>query len=204
VAQHHALHDGPKPSKSEDKLAEILRLYGEQHEQKYLAELAAKVAELGQEVINLDADRKDGDPYGVETLRERARVTKEALAEGGNVLYQPTFFREDDNGIAWVGRADFVVPVDSLGFEPEDTKLARITKVNAVLLLCSYAEYLGKILDKDPEYIHVVTGSVEEGKVSGRHDEVSAYYRRNKTDLEHAALEGRPARGSSLGLLGKY
>ena len=141
-------------------------------------------------MINLDADRKDGDPYGVETLRERARVTKDALARGGNVLYQPTFFREDDNGIAWVGRADFVVPVDSLGFEPEDTKLARIAKVNAVLQLCSYAEHLGKILDKDPEYIHVVTGSVEEGKVSVRLDEVSAYYRRIKEDLELAVLEG--------------
>ena len=70
----------------------------------------------------------------------------------------------DGSRIAWVGRADFVVPVDSLGFEPEDTKLARIAKVNAVLQLCSYAEHLGKILDKDPEYIHVVTGSVEEGK----------------------------------------
>ena len=187
---YHALHGGPKPSKSDDELADILRLYGEQHEQKYLADLTAKVAELGQEVINLDADRKDGDPYGVETLRERARVTKDALAQGGNVLYQPTFFREDDNGIAWVGRADFVVPVDSLAFEPEDTKLARIAKVNAVLQLCSYAEHLGKILDKDPEYIHVVTGSVEEGKVSVRLDEVSAYYRRIKEDLELAVLEG--------------
>jgi hypothetical protein len=98
----------------------------------------------------LDAERDDANPHAVETLRDRARQTKAALAAGGNVLYQPTFFREDDNGIAWV------------------------VKVNAILQLCSYAEYLGKIQDKDPEYIHVVTGSVEEGKVSVRLDEVSA------------------------------
>ena len=48
---YHALHGGPKPSKSDDELADILRLYGAQHEQKYLAELTAKVAELGQEEI---------------------------------------------------------------------------------------------------------------------------------------------------------
>ena len=187
---YHALHGGPKPSKNDDELADILRQYGEQHEQKYLDELRAKVAELGQGVINLDAERSDTDPYAVETLRDRAQQTKAALAAGGNVLYQPTFFREDDNGIAWVGRADFLVPVDSLTFEPEDTKLARIAKVNAILQLCSYAEHLGKIQDKDPEYIHVVTGSVEEGKVSVRLDEVSAYYRRIKDDLERAVLDG--------------
>ena len=187
---YHALHGGPKPSKSEDELADILRQYGEEHEQKYLKELSDTVAELGQGVIDLDAERDDANPYAIETLRDRAQQTKAALAAGGNVLYQPTFFREDDNGIAWVGRADFLVPVESLTFEPEDTKLARIAKVNAILQLCSYAEHLGKIQDKDPEYIHVVTGSVEEGKVSVRLDEVSAYYRRIKTDLEHAVLEG--------------
>ncbi|MGA1390189.1 MAG: TM0106 family RecB-like putative nuclease, partial [Ilumatobacteraceae bacterium] len=187
---YHALHGGPKPSKSEDELADILRQYGEEHEQKYLKELTDKVAELGQGVIDLDAERDDANPYAIETLRDRAQQTKAALAAGGNVLYQPTFFREDDNGIAWVGRADFLVPVESLTFEPEDTKLARIAKVNAILQLCSYAEHLGKIQNKDPEYIHVVTGSVEEGKVSVRLDEVSAYYRRIKTDLEHAVLEG--------------
>ena len=187
---YHALHGGPKPSKDEDELADILRQYGEQHEQKYLAELRKRVAELGQGVIDLDAERDDTNPYAIETLRDRAQQTKAALASGENVLYQPTFYREDDNGIAWVGRADFLVPVESLTFEPEDTKLARIAKVNAILQLCSYAEHLGKIQGKEPEFIHVVTGSVEEGKVSVRLNEVSAYYRRIKADLEQAVLDG--------------
>ena len=187
---YHALHGGPKPSKDEDELADILRQYGEQHEQKYLTDLRARVAELGQGVIDLDAERDDTNPYVIETLRDRAQQTKAALAAGGNVLYQPTFYREDENGIAWVGRADFLVPVESLTFEPEDTKLARIAKVNAILQLCSYAEHLGKIQGKEPEFIHVVTGSVEEGKVSVRLNEVSAYYRRIKADLEQAVLDG--------------
>ena len=187
---YRALHGGPKPSKDEDELADVLRQYGEQHEEKYLNELKEKVASLGQGVINLDTERDDADPYGIETLRDRAQQTKAALAEGGSVLYQPTFYREDENGISWVGRADFLVPVDSVNFEPEDTKLARIAKVNAILQLCSYAEHLGKIQGKEPELIHVVTGSAEEGKVSVRLNEVSAYYRRIKADLENAVLEG--------------
>ncbi|MFM9136735.1 MAG: hypothetical protein ACKOQZ_01050, partial [Actinomycetota bacterium] len=187
---YRALYGGPKPSKNEDELADILRQYGEEHEQKYLVELTKTVAELGYGMVDLDAQRDDTDPYSVETLRDRAQQTKEALAKGGNALYQPTFFREDGNGIAWVGRADFVVPVDAFTFEPEDTKLARIAKVNAILQLCSYAEHLGKIQGKEPELIHVVTGSVEEGRVSVRLNEVSAYYRRIKSDLEQAVLEG--------------
>ena len=43
---YHALHGGPKPSKNDDELADILRQYGEQHEQKYLDELRAK--EIGR------------------------------------------------------------------------------------------------------------------------------------------------------------
>ena len=187
---YRALHGGPKPSKNEDELADILRQYGEEHEQKYLVELTKTVAELGYGMVDLDAQRDDTDPYSVDTLRDRAQQTKEALAKGGNALYQPTFFRDDDNGIAWVGRADFVVPVDAFTFEPEDTKLARIAKVNAILQLCSYAEHLGKIQGKEPELIHVVTGSVEEGRVSVRLNEVSAYYRRIKSDLEQAVLDG--------------
>ena len=96
-------------------------------------------------------------------LEERAKLTAEKLADGPDAVYQPTFFSQE-NGIGWVGRADFLVATDTpsqLGnysFEPEDTKLARIAKVNAVLQLCSYAEHLTNMQGVEPEFIHVVTG----------------------------------------------
>jgi len=190
---YRAMLGGPRPSKEEDELSEILRQYGTEHEATYFEALKTHLQTINRTIVNLDSDRDQSAPYTVAALEERAKLTAEKLADGPDAVYQPTFFSQE-NGIGWVGRADFLVATDTpsqLGnysFEPEDTKLARIAKVNAVLQLCSYAEHLTAMQGVEPEFIHVVTGSAKEGKVSIRLSEVSAYFRHIKQVLQNEVL----------------
>lgn len=193
---YKSLFGGPKPSKNEDELSEILQRYGSEHESKYFETLRLHLEAIGRTITNLDAERDMSAPYSLDSLKDRAQLTKQKLYDGPNALYQPTFFNQD-GAVGWVGRADFLVATDmasKLGdysFEPEDTKLARIAKVNAVLQLCSYAEHLTNLQGVAPEFIHVVTGSPKEGvdgKVSIRLSEVSAYFRHVKATLQEAVL----------------
>ena len=191
---YHSLYGGARPSKNDDELTDILQQYGAEHEATYFAALSEQLAAVNRTIVNLDIDRDMDAPYSVAALRDRAALTAQSLSDGPNALYQPTFFSED-GGIAWVGRADFLVPTDvasllgNYSFEPEDTKLARIAKVNAVLQLCSYAEQLTKLQGTEPEFIHVVTGSAKEGKVTIRLSEVSAYFRHVKKNLQQAVID---------------
>ena len=190
---YRAMTGGKRPSKEEDELSEILRKYGTAHESAYLDALKTQLSAINRSVINLDADRDLSAPYTVAALEERAKLTADKLFAGPDAVYQPTFFKQENN-IGWVGRADFLVATDlpsklgNYSFEPEDTKLARIAKVNAVLQLCSYAEHLTAIQGVEPEFIHVVTGSSKEGKVSIRLSEVSAYFRHVKNVLQQEVI----------------
>ncbi|MFM8866897.1 MAG: TM0106 family RecB-like putative nuclease, partial [Ilumatobacteraceae bacterium] len=179
------MNGGPKPPKDDDELTEILKKYGEEHEHRYLQALQAQLAENGKSVVDLDVQRGAHGSYSTEEITARASEVAEAFAAGPNVLYQPTFFNLE-NEIGWIGRADFLIPnehssdLGQYSFEPYDTKLARIAKVNALLQLCSYAEHIAAIQGTTPEEVHIVTGSSKEGTVSVRLSEVSAYFRHVK------------------------
>jgi uncharacterized protein len=190
-----SLDTGIAPRKLDDDLLEVLKTYGEDHEATYLNALKASLEDLKRTVIDLDARRDKDSAYTRDELMKRMGATVAAMKSGRDALYQPTFYSEND-GFGWVGRADFLVAVDEIvsdlgnyAFQPYDTKLARIAKVNALIQLCAYAEQIQGIQGAEPEFIHVVTGSEEEGTVSVRLSEVSAYYRRVKQSLVDALLE---------------
>lgn len=190
-----SLETGIAPRKLDDDLLEVLKTYGEDHEATYLNALKASLEDLKRTVIDLDVRRDKDSAYTRDELMKRMGATVAAMKSGRDALYQPTFYSESD-GFGWVGRADFLVAVDEIisdlgnyAFQPYDTKLARIAKVNALIQLCAYAEQLQGIQGAEPEFIHVVTGSEEEGTVSVRLSEVSAYYRRVKQSLVDAVLE---------------
>ncbi len=130
------MNGGPKPPKDDDELTEILQKYGAEHESRYLEALKTQLAETGKTVIDLDVQRSAHGSYTTAEIEARAHDVAEAFAAGPNALYQPTFFNLEGE-IGWIGRADFLVPKElssNLGnyaFEPYDTKLARIAKVNA-------------------------------------------------------------------------
>jgi uncharacterized protein len=190
-----SLETGIAPRKLDDDLLEVLKSYGEEHEATYLAALEASLQSLKRTVVDLDARRDKDSAYTRDELMKRMSTTVAAMKSGPDALYQPTFYSEKD-GFGWVGRADFLVAVDEIisqlgnyAFQPYDTKLARIAKVNALIQLCAYAEQIHGVQGLEPEFIHVVTGSEEEGTVSVRLSEVSAYYRRVKQSLVDALLE---------------
>ena len=185
------MNGGPKPPKDDDELTEILQKYGAEHEAKYLRALQTQLAEVGKSVVDLDVQRSTHGSHSTAEIEARANEVAKAFADGPNALYQPTFFNLEGD-LGWIGRADFLVPTDTpsnLGaysFEPYDTKLARIAKVNALLQLCSYAEHIATIQGTSPEEVHIVTGSSKEGTVSVRLSEVSAYFRHVKQTFQRS------------------
>ena len=188
------MNGGPKPPKDDDELTEILQKYGAEHEARYLEALQKQLEASGRAVIDLDVQRTVGGSYATTELEERATEVAHAFASGPNALYQPTFYQSQDQ-VGWVGRADFLIPRETpsaLGdysFEPYDTKLARIAKVNALVQLCSYAEQIAAIQGNEPENVHIVTGSDKEGTVSVRLSEVSAYFRHVKQSFQQSLVD---------------
>jgi predicted RecB family nuclease len=129
-----------------DPGAELLRKLGLEHEQKYLNELKS----LGLRITEISTDT----PWAL-----AADATREAMAEGVDVIYQGTFLQEP-----WGGRADFLRRVDTpseLGawsYEAVETKLAKSTKARALIQLCLYSELVDAIQGREPERMHVVLG----------------------------------------------
>jgi uncharacterized protein len=175
-----------RPEQADEGL-DLLRRLGLEHEHAYRDSLAAE----GLTVVDLDAATTS-----VEGLRAASAAAAEAMARGDDVLYQAAFLDESDPALWWRGHADFVVrqpQPDARGrhvYEPEDTKLARRAKVDAVLQLCSYAEQIERIHGVRPERVHVVLG--DRSKVTVPTAGVAAYYRAAKHRFEQFVLAGAP------------
>jgi uncharacterized protein len=97
----------------------------------------------------------------------------------------------------WRGRADFLLRVDKrsrLGawsYEPVETKLARSTRVNAVIQLCFYSQLLGTIQGVTPDWMHVVLGGgVPAEKLAVRR--YISYFRKVRAEFERACQVAAP------------
>ncbi|WP_067974715.1 TM0106 family RecB-like putative nuclease [Nocardiopsis trehalosi] len=103
-------------------------------------------------------------------MRAAARATAEAMAAGAPVVYQGCFYEPVEPGIAFHGRADFLIstavdpatgerrPGADARYEPWDTKLARHPGPAAVLQLAAYADALGRMGPGAPEHMYLLTG----------------------------------------------
>jgi predicted RecB family nuclease len=167
-----------------DPELDVLRKRGEEHEERYLAELAAD----GRSVVVITRDGYSSDH--VESLRMAADETVKAMASGAQVIYQATFF----NG-RWRGHADFLLRRESpdqpsvygpFHYEVADTKLARHVKASAVLQICSYVDQLTVLQGVQPEWLHVALGGSAHETVRLRVDDFMAYYRASKQRFEEA------------------
>jgi len=153
---------------------ELLIRLGLEDEQAYLKGLREE--ELGIVEISTEASRSDA-----------VTATIAALHAGVDVVYQPVFVDGDS-----YGRADFVKRVDKpskLGnwsYEVIEAKLARSTKVRAVIQLCHYSLLLSKIQGADPDWMHVVLGGgTWPEKFLTNH--YLAYFRKIKREYEEAS-----------------
>ncbi|HEV8252561.1 MAG TPA: TM0106 family RecB-like putative nuclease [Candidatus Limnocylindria bacterium] len=175
-----------------DPELDVLRKRGEEHERRYVADLAAD----GRSVVVIERDAYSSDH--VESLRIAADETVKAMASGAQVIYQATFF----NG-HWRGHADFLLRRDSpdqpstygpFHYEVADTKLARHVKASAVLQICSYVDQLTVLQGVQPEWLHVALGGSAHETVRLRVDDFMAYYRASKRRFEEAVgPEAAPA-----------
>ncbi len=152
---------------------ELLRTLGLKHEQAYLHQLEQR----GLKVIQISTEI---------TWAEAATLTREAMTQGVEAIYQATFMHGE-----WGGRADFVVRVETssdLGewsYEAIETKLARSTKARALIQLCHYSDLIAKIQGPEPKTMHVVLGrgaSPESFQVQ----QYMAYFRKIRRDFETA------------------
>ena len=127
-------------------------------------------------------------------MRHAADLTRDAIAEGVDVIFQATFF--DESGpLSWRGHADFLERVPdvksdsgSFVYEPVDTKLAHSVKPGAVLQLCQYASQLTEIQHYEPRLLHIELG--DGGRSSFRYASVAAYFRLARLRFEAAILAG--------------
>ena len=140
----------PTTFSADDENAVLLQEKGIQHELAYLRRLQ-------------DEGRAVYEVASTGTLEERAEVTRRAMRDGYDVIYQGAFLVG-----RWHGYSDFLLRRDdatsSLGsyaYDVADTKLARSAKAKHVLQLCVYAEMLSEVQGVMPPQMHVVLGSDE-------------------------------------------
>ena len=170
---------------ADDDALDVVRRRGYEHEQRYLDSLRAE----DRSIVEIPESR------GVEAeVRHAADLTRDAIAEGVDVIFQATFF--DESGpLTWRGHADFLERVPdvksdsgSFVYEPVDTKLAHSVKPGAVLQLCQYASQLTEIQQHEPRQLHIELGDGE--RASFRYASVAAYFRLARRRFETAILAG--------------
>ncbi len=179
-----------KPTRS-DPTIELIQERGLDHEKRYLEDPRA----AGRSIVEIPRDGSSADSRA--GLRAAAELTRQAMRDGADVVYQATFFDE-----TWRGHADFLLRIDHQPGEPAsafgtwhyevaDTKLARHVKASAGLQICSYVDQLAQVQGRRPERLHVALGGSARETVVLRVDDYMAYYRRVKADFVAAADDRR-------------
>lgn len=178
-----------RPMRNDPELDRI-RKRGEQHEERYLADLEGS----GRRVTRLKLPEGPWEGGRGERYRTAAQLTREAIWRGDEVIYQACFF----DG-TWLGFADFLLRVapepgqrPPLGhlYEVADTKLARHAKASALLQMCGYTEALTAIQGIEPLQMHVALGGSARETATFRVKDHMAYYRAVKARFEaHVAGE---------------
>jgi uncharacterized protein len=180
-----------RPSRHDPEL-DVIRRRGDQHEQRYLAELEAG----GRRVVRI---QRDDDAEQGERIRRQADETIAAMRDGADVIYQAAFFDGQ-----WLGYADFLLRIEATKpaeaavwgpwhYEVADTKLARHVKAGAVLQICSYVDQLARLQRVTPKEMAVVLGGSAHEVARLRVDDYMAYYRTAKRRFESALVGGQGA-----------
>lgn len=158
-----------------DDYVGLIQTKGIRHELVYLEQLNAS----GMSVVEI-SDRG--------TLDDCLEATRQALAEGPDIIYQAALKSEP-----FMGYADFLRKVDrpsrlgAYSYEVVDTKLSHKTKARYIIQLANYSQMLAQLQGVMPEHIHVVTGAAEDPEKSFRLDDYLHYYQH----LESGFLESQ-------------
>lgn len=166
-----ALDQLPKPPRYPDPSRDALLALGKAHEAAYLARLRAD----GLAVAEIDI-AAGSEPAVAQTAR--------LMREGAQAIYQAHLQHE-----RWIGRADFLMRVDTpselgaFSYEVTDTKLGADTRAGTILQLCLYSELVSHIQGAMPARMTVVVPGDNFVKEHHRVDDFAAYYRRSRAAL---------------------
>ena len=171
--------EGKGPAKkADDPEAELLQRQGNEHEANHLAALKAS----GKKVREIDR--------GGRSLAQALNETREALAEGSDIIFQAALLKG-----MWGGWSDFLMKVDrpsNLGaysYEVADTKLKRKPHPKHILQLVLYSDLLAELQGVVPEHASVELGTKESWKF--RLSDYAAYARESRERLEEF-IQNRP------------
>ena len=152
---------------------ELLQRKGAEHERAYLQLLSDE----GKSVVEVPDDQP---------IADRARLTREAMLAGVDVIYQASLLGQN-----WGGYADFLLRLEEpsalgpFGYEPTDTKLARHAHVGHLVQLAVYAMLLAQRQGAVPKQSHLVLG--DRRRVSFFNADFAAYVRHAQRRLEEFA-----------------
>src|ERR1700736_3194602 len=144
--------------RSESEMTALLSEAGARHEDDTLRSLV----QSGRSIKRFADDVSRSASTAAE-LERAAAETLQAMHDGWDVIYQPTFFHG-----GWVGRADFLFKVDvpsELGahsYEVADAKLARHVRAEALLQLSEYSFQVARLQGRAPERMRVLLGDGSE------------------------------------------
>ena len=168
------------PRRKGDKTLELAKRRGIEHEADYLEELRA----AGRVVVEI-SDGRD--------LEARVQATREAMAQGVDVVFQAALLEG-----AWHGFADFLVRTEvpsSLGswsYDVVDTKLAQRAKASHVVQLGVYADLVAAAQGLPPPALRVRLGSGKDEVL--RPADIVHYTRNAKARLEAFIADRPPTR----------
>jgi predicted RecB family nuclease len=165
----------PLPDEHDDMLDRTAKL-GDQHESDYLALLKQT-----HDVVEFD--RPAPPQYA-----EAAEAARNAMHDGADVLFQPTFHAPPTAHTAgFIGFADFIIRNTAGEYEVYDTKLARHAKISALLQLAAYAEQMQAHGIPTGQQVHLVLGD----RTTTTHDlaDIAPVYRAQRAELQRVIDE---------------
>lgn len=137
--------DHPMQKAKDDEQMKLVQARGFAHEADYFSQLQSNAGSF----VEVD----DALP-----VAQRADVTRRAIQDGIDVIYQGTLCHDD-----LIGHADFLLKTSQTAnagssYEVADTKLARTTKTKFLIQLCFYSDLLAKLTGELPTHMHVILG----------------------------------------------
>lgn len=139
--------ESPLERTADDSTMRLIQEHGTRHEQQYLASLQSSHKTI------VDVSSRGAG------LEEQVSTTRDAMAEGPDVIYQAAL----RNGV-FAGYADFLERIDlpsdlgTFSYEVVDTKLSKSPKAKYLVQLAFYSSILGEWQGRMPEAMHVVLG----------------------------------------------
>lgn len=161
---------------ADDEVTVLLQEKGIEHERAFLERLKAE----GKSVIEIP---------GNVSLAEQVAATRDALAQGPDVIYQGAF----SDG-TWHGYSDFLLKVDTpsrlgaFSYEVADTKLSRSARPKHLIQMAIYADILAIEQGTASERMHVVLGN---GSIATARVDAILYYFRHARE-RFLAFAGSP------------